>query len=152
LFLREELVAKKFAILFLSFVLLLSSCSRTSQSPADFHFEEVKSFTESVRHFNDGNLTSIISNILINPTNPKGIYVVAGLGTLKSDDRGIHFYEIKITDMFRMNPHTVEELQVGPADTGKVFVIINHTLFMSYNSGKNSQMWQIDHMKINHII
>ncbi|MCI4463930.1 MAG: hypothetical protein JHC30_07180, partial [Caldisericum sp.] len=85
---------KIFTITFIIISLIFTSCSSNNkkvenESIPDFHFEEVKPFTQIANKYKNPNYLSSIISILTDKTNPNIIYVLTGFGLFKSDDGGL---------------------------------------------------------------
>jgi len=85
---------KIFTITFIIISLIFTSCSSNNKkvenkSIPDFHFEEVKPFTEIAIKYKKPNYLPSIISILTDKTNPNIIYVLTGFGLFKSDDGGL---------------------------------------------------------------
>ncbi|MGC9125799.1 MAG: hypothetical protein ACP5GW_06730, partial [Caldisericaceae bacterium] len=55
---------------------------------SEFHFEEVRSFTEIYSKHFSGNYIPRIDSILLSPVNSEEIYVLSGDSLFKSDNSG----------------------------------------------------------------
>jgi hypothetical protein len=85
---------KGFAITFIIISLIFTSCSSNNkkvenESIPDFHFEEVKPFTEITNKYKNPNYLPGIISILTDKVSPKRIYVLTGFGLFKSDNGGL---------------------------------------------------------------
>jgi hypothetical protein len=120
-------MAKKIAIFLVSLMLLFTSCSLTNQVSVDFHFEEVKSFTETINCLGNGNFTSEINNILIDKTNPKGIYVLTGSGMFKSDDGCLNWKMLTLPELFPTN--------ASIDNYGNIYLVYFDSIWASYDRG-----------------
>lgn len=71
------------------------------------------------------------------------IYVGANSKLLVSDNGGLSFYQVKITDMFRTVPEQIEKVRIDKANPNRTFVLDNQNLFLSSDDGKSFELIKV---------
>jgi photosystem II stability/assembly factor-like uncharacterized protein len=128
---------KKVAIILFAVILIfsvvLTGCNAYKTKPNEtYHFEEVESFAKVYNLYYKNKLPQGIINILIDPVNPKRIYVATNAsGLFKSEDSGTNWVKLDLPK------HVYHDYILKINQKGLLYVIdYDNILYISSDCGK----------------